>query len=133
MKNGGTPLHWAASREVLESLIQRGCYINSLDFNGRTALHVMVSKNRLECVVMLLAHEADIDIKDKDGNTPIHIAVEKKFSTIVQCLIVFGADMEAKNKHDQTARHMVSSLNNLNLIDSIKSIENSTQRSVKRM
>lgn len=107
MKNGGTPLHWASSREVLESLIQRGCYINSLDFNGRTALHVMVSKNRLECVVSLLAHECDIDIRDKDGNVPLHIAVEKRFIPIVQCLLVFGADPEAKNKHDQTPRHMV--------------------------
>jgi calcium-independent phospholipase A2 len=107
MKNGGTPLHWASSREVLESLIQRGCYINSLDFNGRTALHVMVSKNRLECVVSLLAHESEIDLRDKDGNTPLHIAVEKSLIPIVQCLVVFGADIDAKNKHDQSPRHMV--------------------------
>jgi calcium-independent phospholipase A2 len=107
MKNGGTPLHWASSREVLESLIQRGCYINSLDFNGRTALHVMVSKNRLECVVSLLAHEADIDVRDKDGNTPLHIAVEKKLIPIVQCLVVFGCDVDSKNKNQQSSRHMV--------------------------
>lgn len=107
MKNGGTPLHWASSREVLESLIQRGCDINSLDFNGRTALHVMVSKNRLECVVSLLAHEAEIDLRDKDGNTALHIAVEKKLIPIVQCLVVFGCDIDAKNKHEQSSRHMV--------------------------
>lgn len=107
MKNGGTPLHWASSREVLESLIERGCYINSLDFNGRTALHVMVSKNRLECVVSLLAHEAEIDLRDKDGNTALHIAVEKKFIPIVQCLVVFGCDIDAKNKQEQSSRHMV--------------------------
>lgn len=108
MKNGGTPLHWASSREVLESLIQRGCYINSLDFNGRTALHVMVSKNRLECIVSLLAHEAEIDLKDKDGNTALHIAVEKKLIPIVQCLVVFGCDIDTKNKHEQSSRHMVN-------------------------
>lgn len=125
MKNGGTPLRksnclinvfneyhifnldWAASREVLESLIQRGCDINSLDFNGRTALHVMVSKNKLECIVSLLAHEAEIDLRDKDGNTPLHIAVEKKLIPIVQCLVVFGCDIGAKNKHGQSSRHMV--------------------------
>lgn len=107
MKKGGTPLHWASSREVLEVLIQRGCYINSLDFDGRTALHVMVSKNRLECVVSLLAHDAEIDLKDKDGNTPLHIAVEKKFIPIVQCLVVFWCDINMKNKHEQTPRHMV--------------------------
>lgn len=107
IKNGGTPLHWASSREVLDALIQRGCHIDALDFNGRSALHIMVSKNQLECVVSLLAHEADIDMKDKDGNTPLHIAVEKKFIPIVQCLVVFGCDINIKNKHDQTSRHMV--------------------------
>ncbi|KAG5681964.1 hypothetical protein PVAND_011364 [Polypedilum vanderplanki] len=107
MKNGGTPLHWASSREVLEVLIERGCHIDSLDFNGRSALHVMVLKNQLDCVVSLLAHEAEIDLKDKDGNTPLHIAVEKKFIPIVQCLVVFGCDINMKNKNDQTARHMV--------------------------
>lgn len=107
IKNGGTPLHWASSREVLDALIQRGCHINALDFNGRSALHVMVSKNQLECVVSLLAHDAEIDLKDKDGNTALHIAVEKKFIPIVQCLVVFGCDFNMKNKHDQSPRHMV--------------------------
>jgi calcium-independent phospholipase A2 len=67
----------------------------------------MVSKNQLECVVSLLAHEAEIDLKDKDGNTALHIAVEKKFIPIVQCLVVFGCDINLKNKHEQTPRHMV--------------------------
>lgn len=67
----------------------------------------MVAKNRLECVVSLLAHEADIDLRDKDGNTPLHIAVEKKLIPIVQCMVVFGCDFDAKNKHDQSSRHMV--------------------------
>lgn len=98
---------WAVSRDVLESLIQRGCHINSLDFNGRTALHVMVAKNKLECVVSLLAHEAEIDLRDKDGNTPLHIAIEKKSIPIVQCLVVFGCDIDARNKHEQSSRHMV--------------------------
>lgn len=107
MKNGGTPLHWASSREVLEALIQRGCGINSLDFNERTALHVMVAKNRLECVVSLLAHEGECDIRDKDGNTALHIAVEKKLIPIVQCLVVFGCDINMKNKQEKSPRHMV--------------------------
>lgn len=67
----------------------------------------MVSKNKLECVVSLLAHEAEIDLRDKDGNTPLHIAIEKKSIPIVQCLVVFGCDIDAKNKREQSSRHMV--------------------------
>lgn len=42
MKHGGTPLHWSSSRVVLNSLIERGCDVNLVNFNGQTPLHVMV-------------------------------------------------------------------------------------------
>lgn len=59
---------------------------------------MQVSRNRLECVVTLLSHEAEVDIVDKDGNTALHIAIENKFVPIVQCLVVFGCDINKKNK-----------------------------------
>uniref|UniRef100_A0A1L8DJ70 phospholipase A2 n=1 Tax=Nyssomyia neivai TaxID=330878 RepID=A0A1L8DJ70_9DIPT len=107
MKHGGTPLHWSSSREIIEALIERGTDVNALNFDERTALHIMVARNRLDCCVALLAHEADIDLKDKDGNTPLHIAMEKKLVPIVQCLVVFGCDINMKNKEGKTPRHMV--------------------------
>lgn len=107
MKNGGTPLHWSTSRAVLVELIVRGCDVNAVNFEEKTALHVMVEKNSLECVVSLLSHEAEVDIIDKDGNTPLHIAVEKKLLPIVQCLVVFGADFNKENRAGKTPRHMV--------------------------
>lgn len=110
MKNGGTPLHWTTSRAVIVELIMRGCDVNAVNFEEKTALHVMVEKNSLECVVSLLSHEAEVDLIDKDGNSPLHIAVEKKFLPIVQCLIVFGADFDRENRVGKTPRHMVNNL-----------------------
>ncbi|EDW37534.1 GL16301 [Drosophila persimilis] len=107
MKYGGTPLHWCSSRETLHALIMEGCDVNSTNFDGRTALHVMVARNRFECVVTLLAHDADIDVLDKEGNSALHIAIEKKLVPIVQCLVVFGCDINLKNKDGKTPRHMV--------------------------
>jgi calcium-independent phospholipase A2 len=107
MKYGGTPLHWSTSREVVSALIERGCDVNALNFDEQTALHVMISRNRLECVVELLSHEAEVDVRDKNGNTPLHLAVEKKLIPIVQCMVVFGCDINMKNKDDKTPRHMV--------------------------
>lgn len=92
MKYGGTPLHWSSSREVLGALVNRNCDVNALNFNQQTALHVMVNRERLDCVVCLLSHEAEINLKDKDGNTALHIAVEKKNIPIVQALVVFGCE-----------------------------------------
>lgn len=107
MKNGGTPLHWSTSREVLLELIQRGCNINAVNFDEKTALHIMIEKNSVECAVSLLAHEAEVDAIDKDGNTPLHIAIEKKLLPMIQCLIVFGADYDRPNRQGKTPRHMV--------------------------
>lgn len=107
MKHGGTPLHWSSSREVLLELIDRGCDVNAVNFEEKTALHVMVERNRLECVVALLSHDAEIDLKDKNGNTPLHLAIQKKLVPIVQCLVVFGCDFNLENRDGQTPRHMV--------------------------
>lgn len=46
MKHGGTPLHWSSSRQVIEALIDVNCHINALNFEAKTALHVMVERNR---------------------------------------------------------------------------------------
>lgn len=75
-------------------------------------LDIQIARNRFECVVTLLAHDADIDVFDKDGNTALHIAIEKKLVPIVQCLVVFGCDINMKNKDGKTPRHMVGTDSN---------------------
>lgn len=44
MKYGGTPLHWSCSKEVIDALLDMNCHINALNFDGRSALHIMVRK-----------------------------------------------------------------------------------------
>lgn len=105
MKFGGTPLHWSRSREVIRALIETNCDIDALNFDGRTALHVMVMRKRLQCVVALLSHMASVNIVDKEGNTPLHLAVDL---AIVQALIGFGADIDARNWKSETPLHKAS-------------------------
>jgi len=105
MKFGGTPLHWSCSRQVIETLVDMECDINSRNFDGRTALHIMVLRKRLECVVALLSRNADISIGDDDGNTPLHLAVTQGSAAIVQALVIFGADLSYKNNAGATPRH----------------------------
>ncbi|PNF40047.1 85/88 kDa calcium-independent phospholipase A2 [Cryptotermes secundus] len=108
MKFGGTPLHWSCSREVIETLVNMGCDINSRNFDGRTALHIMVLRKRLECVVALLSRDADVNIGDNDGNTPLHLAVTEGSYAIVQALVVFGADLTYENNMGATPRHGIA-------------------------
>lgn len=105
MKFGGTPLHWSRSREVICALIETNCDIDALNFNGRTALHVMAMRKRLPCVVALLSHMASVNIVDKEGNTPLHLAVNAEASAIVQTLIGFGADIDSSNWKTETPLH----------------------------
>ncbi|KAJ8679243.1 hypothetical protein QAD02_015030 [Eretmocerus hayati] len=111
MKYGGTPLHWCCSRDVVNVLIEKKCDIDALNFEGRTALHVMVIRKRLDCVAALLSHMANINIVDNDGNTALHLAVKESTPSIVQLLIAFGADLDAKNCKDQSPRHIVNNDN----------------------
>jgi len=68
MKNGGTPLHWAKTKNLSLILLELGCSINARNFNGETALHVMVQRDRFECIVALLSHGADPNPLDNNGN-----------------------------------------------------------------
>nr|CAI5840327.1 unnamed protein product [Callosobruchus analis] len=108
VKSGGTPLHWAKSRLVIEALIDVNCHINAVNFESKTALHVMVERNRLDCVVALLSRQANADLGDKDGNRPIHLAVKAGSASILQALIVFGVDIDALNNAGETARHIMT-------------------------
>ncbi|XP_046143322.1 85/88 kDa calcium-independent phospholipase A2 [Osmia bicornis bicornis] len=108
MKFGGTPLHWSLSREVINALIESNCDIDALNFDGRTALHIMAMRKRLPCVVALLSHMASVNIVDKDGNTPLHLAVSEGTLAIVQSLIGFGADIDARNWKSESPRHRVN-------------------------
>ncbi|XP_044751505.1 85/88 kDa calcium-independent phospholipase A2 isoform X2 [Coccinella septempunctata] len=108
MKSGGTPLHWACSKTVVETLIDRNCYINMGNFQKRTALHIMVLRRRLDCAVALLSRGADPNLGDNEGNRPLHFAAQVGCIPIIQCLVIFGADLDILNNAGESARHLIS-------------------------
>ena len=34
IKNGGTPLHWAKTKEIVVALIEAGCLVDAKNFKG---------------------------------------------------------------------------------------------------
>lgn len=87
MKNGGTPLHWATTKEVVIALIELGCFIDARNFSGQTALQVMVQRDRFDCVVSLLSYGADPNLVDSSGNSPLHVAAGAGNLLIVQVMM----------------------------------------------
>ncbi|RWS00978.1 85/88 kDa calcium-independent phospholipase A2-like protein, partial [Dinothrombium tinctorium] len=108
MKNGGTPLHWTKSPQCLEPLLEMGCDINALNFQGETVLHVMVAKSKLPCIVTLLSYGADVNSLGPNGNTPLHLAVKGGDVSIVQALVVFRANVNCENSSGETPRHIAA-------------------------
>ncbi|CAG7730654.1 unnamed protein product [Allacma fusca] len=109
LKDGGTPLHWAQTTDIIDLLLELGCDPNIVDNHGRSALHNAVRRGDLKSTLLLLCHECHPDLKDEDGDTPLHVAARLCSRHIIQALIVFRADINLKNKHGHTARHLICS------------------------
>ncbi|OTF83170.1 hypothetical protein BLA29_007085, partial [Euroglyphus maynei] len=112
IKNGGTPLHWCENADIIDLLAENGCDLSAKDFNGNTALHIMIAKSDLNCTLSLLSNGADVNAIGSDGNSPLHLAVKIDNPTIVQALIVFGAKVNIINSNNHhSARHLAATSN----------------------
>lgn len=113
-KYGGTALHWARNRQMVEKLCREKADMNVKSNTGHTPLHIMQEKGRADCLMELLCWGADPSIGDDDGNTPLHIAVIKDNVEMVKNFVVYGADVNVKNKKNQSPRHLASTSNGKN-------------------
>ncbi|XP_076066780.1 85/88 kDa calcium-independent phospholipase A2-like isoform X2 [Oratosquilla oratoria] len=108
LSKGGSLLHWVKTREMTEICLDIGCDTNLTNTSNQSPLHVMVLRNRVQCLVTMLSRGANANLIDHEGNTPLHLAASQCSLTMVQALIVFGSDINAVNKSGETARHMAA-------------------------
>uniref|UniRef100_S4RW98 Euchromatic histone-lysine N-methyltransferase 1b n=1 Tax=Petromyzon marinus TaxID=7757 RepID=S4RW98_PETMA len=70
-------LHWAAfagSVDIAEEFINAQCDLHAANLHGDTPLHIASRENHYECVVLLLARGANVDVRNKEGETPMECA-----------------------------------------------------------
>lgn len=112
LQTGWTPLIIASSAghvRIVQMLLDRGANVNAYTHNGHTALQYAASKNRVEVhlqtapqqqlrsllmspwvgqiMELLLAHNAEPNVKDERGATPLHRAASRGNLRCVQLLI----------------------------------------------
>ena len=80
------------------------------EFKGYTALHYAVNNiTSYETAQVLVAHRANLNIKDNEGNTPLHL-IQVGEPKIAELLILNGADVNAKNLKNQTPLQIFATL-----------------------
>ncbi|XP_035224396.1 delta-latroinsectotoxin-Lt1a-like isoform X2 [Stegodyphus dumicola] len=80
-------------------LIHRGCDLNAVDYEGRTALHIAVRKNH-EILVrkfLISGNNIEIDKRDREGFTPLRYACEYGYRRLVNLLIIAGASLRGQD------------------------------------
>ncbi|XP_059160752.1 putative ankyrin repeat protein RF_0381 [Physella acuta] len=120
--------------ELVKNILHRGADVNKTDKNGRTCLHVAVSKmkefnsfnvpdkilqprltqNRinksLEILKILLAHELDVNIRDNYRKTALHYSVEYEQLEFTNMLLETGADVNLLDDNHETPLIIASRL-----------------------
>lgn len=113
-----TPLHAAARRsaDIIELLIERGARLNSVDGDGRTALHLA----NADAARVLLAHDADVLALDKNGNSALHTAAEE--SALVCALLVdAGVPVDVRNNAGLSPLHFAVLKGNHDVVQYLRS------------
>jgi ankyrin repeat protein len=71
------------------------------DYLAATPLHLAATRNYKEIVDVLLAHGAEVNVKDGNGWTPLHFAAERGYRDVVESLLNHGG-INCTNKQGRT-------------------------------
>ena len=88
--------------EACHLIKSRKVDINRFSANGLSPLHRAAVEGSYECLQLLLAQGANVDVKDGFGWTPLHDAVFHGHVNCATVLIHGGADVEAETNNFQT-------------------------------
>jgi len=85
-------------------LVERGANVEAVSKNGMElrALHAAVAGRSMECVELLLQHDADPNSPQHGGWVPLHAAVNNKDAGMVSALLARGADPKRENDFGQS-------------------------------
>ena len=97
--DGHTPLHYAAdvtSTKIMSLLVEAGVNVNAVDSDGYTALHI-AALGSADCVEVLLAAGADVNVRTNSGRTPFDYAIAHDHRHMWPVFLRAGAEIPTNN------------------------------------
>ena len=110
-KDGGTPLHYAATRgqtEITEICLSMGASPNAQDNIENASLHLAAAYGYSKLGRLLINCQAIVDIRNHELMTPLHTAAFRGHYQFVQLLLELGASVDARSAHQSTPLHLSS-------------------------
>ncbi|WOL11254.1 dual specificity protein kinase shkC isoform X2 [Canna indica] len=86
----------------VEDLLKDGVDVNSIDLDGRTALHIAACEGHVDVITLLLSWRANIDARDRWGSTAAADAKHYGNDEIYNLLISRGAKTRETRKTPMT-------------------------------
>lgn len=83
----------AGDVETFSLMLARGASVHSLNYSGRSALHLAAAEGHIEIVKLLILYRAEVDINDRFGNQPIYEALANGHEEVVSYLLSSGASL----------------------------------------
>ncbi len=95
-----TLLHLTTNLDIAERLLANGVNPNTVDWRGKTALHVAAFYSDCAYAEFLIQNGANVDARDEEGRTPLNLALAVlpgASPQIAQRLLELGADPQAED------------------------------------
>ena len=108
---------YGGNTDIVKLLIDADSNVNSIDFKGRTPLHIAAELQSLDILKVLLKAGADIHMKNEKGFNPLHEAMYSRNIEVVKLLLDAGSDINSQSLSLETPLHIaLTQTNNYQMV-----------------
>ncbi|KAG5958178.1 hypothetical protein E4U58_005491 [Claviceps cyperi] len=87
----------AGNLTILSFMVHNSVYLESVNQEGQTILHVAACNGHYYAVEFLIGFGLNVNARDTMGNTALHLAIANGWDQVVKLLVDAGADMDGLN------------------------------------